>query len=83
EIRNAADVDVHIYRSMIGSLMYLTTSRPDIMFTVSACSRFQEIYNRRLSNSWQETYLMAMQKQTIVATFTIEAEYVAATHCCG
>nr|GEW47777.1 retrovirus-related Pol polyprotein from transposon TNT 1-94 [Tanacetum cinerariifolium] len=26
------DVDVHIYRSMIGSLMYLTLSRPDIMF---------------------------------------------------
>ncbi|GJV26849.1 putative reverse transcriptase, RNA-dependent DNA polymerase [Tanacetum coccineum] len=28
----AKDVDVHLYRSMIGSLMYLTTSRPDIMF---------------------------------------------------
>ncbi|GKF20504.1 putative ribonuclease H-like domain-containing protein [Tanacetum coccineum] len=26
------DVDVHVYRSMIGSLMYLTASRPDIMF---------------------------------------------------
>ncbi|GJX04867.1 putative ribonuclease H-like domain-containing protein [Tanacetum coccineum] len=29
--RDADDVDVHLYRSMIGSLMYLTTSRPDIM----------------------------------------------------
>ncbi|GJV10316.1 putative ribonuclease H-like domain-containing protein [Tanacetum coccineum] len=29
---DADDVDVHLYRSMIGSLMYLTTSRPDIMF---------------------------------------------------
>ncbi|GJV64072.1 putative ribonuclease H-like domain-containing protein [Tanacetum coccineum] len=29
---NAEDVDVHLYRSMIGSLMYLTSSRPDIMF---------------------------------------------------
>ncbi|GKB08788.1 putative ribonuclease H-like domain-containing protein [Tanacetum coccineum] len=28
----AADVDVHLYRSMIGSLMYLTASRPDIMY---------------------------------------------------
>ncbi|GJS77553.1 putative ribonuclease H-like domain-containing protein [Tanacetum coccineum] len=28
----ANDVDVHLYRSMIGSLMYLTASRPDIMF---------------------------------------------------
>ncbi|GKF97837.1 uncharacterized mitochondrial protein-like protein, partial [Tanacetum coccineum] len=25
-------VDIHLYRSMIGSLMYLTSSRPDIMF---------------------------------------------------
>nr|GEX34406.1 copia protein [Tanacetum cinerariifolium] len=30
-------------RSMIGSLMYLTASRPDIMFAVCACSRFQTI----------------------------------------
>ncbi|GJZ28293.1 ribonuclease H-like domain-containing protein [Tanacetum coccineum] len=30
----ADDVDVHLYRSMIGSLMYLTASRPDIMFAV-------------------------------------------------
>nr|GFA00083.1 putative ribonuclease H-like domain-containing protein [Tanacetum cinerariifolium] len=35
------DVDVHTYRSMIGSLMYLTSSRPDIMFVVCACARFQ------------------------------------------
>nr|GEW76447.1 ribonuclease H-like domain-containing protein [Tanacetum cinerariifolium] len=35
------DVDVHIYRSMIGSLMYLTSSRPDIMFAVCACILFQ------------------------------------------
>nr|GEV36214.1 hypothetical protein [Tanacetum cinerariifolium] len=35
------DVDVHIYRSMIGSLMYLTSSRPDIMFAVCACAHFQ------------------------------------------
>nr|GEV39800.1 hypothetical protein [Tanacetum cinerariifolium] len=35
------DVDVHIYRSMIGSLMYLTSSRPDIMFVVCACVHFQ------------------------------------------
>ncbi|GJW17622.1 ribonuclease H-like domain-containing protein [Tanacetum coccineum] len=35
------DVDVHLYRSMIGSLMYLTASRLDIMFAVCACSRFQ------------------------------------------
>ncbi|GJV92523.1 hypothetical protein Tco_1540336 [Tanacetum coccineum] len=35
------EVDVHMYRSMIGSLMYLTSSRPDIMFTVCASARYQ------------------------------------------
>ncbi|GJS04912.1 hypothetical protein Tco_0321420 [Tanacetum coccineum] len=35
------DVDVHLYRSMIGCLMYLTASRPDIMFAVCLCARFQ------------------------------------------
>ncbi|GJT07563.1 uncharacterized mitochondrial protein-like protein [Tanacetum coccineum] len=35
------EVDVHMYRSMIGSLMYLTSSRPDIMFAVCACARYQ------------------------------------------
>ncbi|GJW05907.1 putative ribonuclease H-like domain-containing protein [Tanacetum coccineum] len=38
---DADDIDVHLYRSMIGSLMCLTASRPDIMFAVSACARFQ------------------------------------------
>ncbi|GJW65418.1 putative ribonuclease H-like domain-containing protein [Tanacetum coccineum] len=35
------EVDVHLYRSMIGCLMYLTASRPDIMFAVCLCARFQ------------------------------------------
>nr|GEW35566.1 copia protein [Tanacetum cinerariifolium] len=39
--KDAADVDVHLYRSMIVSLMYLIASKLDIMFAVCACSRFQ------------------------------------------
>nr|GEV23938.1 retrovirus-related Pol polyprotein from transposon TNT 1-94 [Tanacetum cinerariifolium] len=35
------EVDVHMYRLMIGSVMYLTSLRPDIMFAVCACARYQ------------------------------------------
>ncbi|GKB13752.1 hypothetical protein Tco_0847675, partial [Tanacetum coccineum] len=35
------EVDVYMYRSMISSLMYLTSSRPDIMFAVCSCARYQ------------------------------------------
>nr|GEX53019.1 retrovirus-related Pol polyprotein from transposon TNT 1-94 [Tanacetum cinerariifolium] len=52
--KDGQEVDVHIYRSMIGSLMYLTSSRPDIMFTVCACARHQV--------SPKVTYLHAVKK---------------------
>jgi len=35
------DVDEKTYRGMIGSLLYLTSSRPDIMFSTCLCARFQ------------------------------------------
>ncbi|GKE52330.1 uncharacterized mitochondrial protein-like protein [Tanacetum coccineum] len=41
KVADGEDVDEHIYRSMIGSLMYLTSSRLDIMFDVCVCPRFQ------------------------------------------
>ncbi|GJZ03078.1 putative ribonuclease H-like domain-containing protein [Tanacetum coccineum] len=131
---DADDVDVHLYRSMIGSLMYLTASRPDIMFAVCACARFQVTpktshllaikrifrylkgkptlglwYSRdspfELVAYTDSDYAGATQdrksttggcqflgnrliswqckKQTVVATSTTEAEYVAAASCCG
>jgi hypothetical protein len=34
-------VDQKLYRSMIGSLLYVTASRPNIMFSVCMCTRFE------------------------------------------
>ncbi|KAJ9560995.1 hypothetical protein OSB04_006155 [Centaurea solstitialis] len=34
-------VDVTLYRGMIGSLLYLTASRPDIMYSTCLCARYQ------------------------------------------
>nr|GEX17438.1 putative reverse transcriptase, RNA-dependent DNA polymerase [Tanacetum cinerariifolium] len=131
---NVEDVDVHLYRLMIGSLMYLTSSRPDIMFVVCACARFQvkpkvlhlhaikrifrylkgqpklglwypkdspfnlEAYTNsdyagasldRKSTTGgcqflgSRLILWQCKKQTVVASSTTKAEYVAASNCYG
>ncbi|GJU09590.1 putative ribonuclease H-like domain-containing protein [Tanacetum coccineum] len=67
----ADNVDVHLYRSMIGSLMYLIASRPDITFVVCACARFQV------------TPKISHLHATIVANSTTEAEYIDAANCSG
>ncbi|GKB85437.1 putative ribonuclease H-like domain-containing protein [Tanacetum coccineum] len=72
------DVDEHLYRSMIGSLTYLTSSRPDIMFAVykkSTTGGCQFLGCRLIS--WQ------CKNHTVVANSNTEAEYIAASNCCG
>ncbi|GKD37593.1 putative ribonuclease H-like domain-containing protein [Tanacetum coccineum] len=56
---DSEDVDEHLYRSMIGSLMYLTSSRHDIMFAV-----YKEIHNRRLSVPKVQVDFIAIAKTT-------------------
>jgi len=46
-------VEEKLYRGMIGLLLYLTVSRPDIVFSVGLCARFQ-------SNP-KETHLKAVK----------------------
>nr|GEU59171.1 copia protein [Tanacetum cinerariifolium] len=58
----AADVDVHLYKSMIGSLMYLINFRPDIMFAVCACSRFQcKKQTKVVTSTTEAKYVAASQ----------------------
>ncbi|GKB15424.1 putative ribonuclease H-like domain-containing protein [Tanacetum coccineum] len=88
----AADVDVHLYRSMIGSLMCLIASRPDIMFADSPFdleaytdSDYAGSSLDRKSTTGGCQFLgrrlisWQCKKQTIVANSTTEAEYVAAS----
>ncbi|GJS50438.1 retrovirus-related pol polyprotein from transposon TNT 1-94 [Tanacetum coccineum] len=68
-------VDSTKYRGMIGSLLYLTASRPDIMFSVCLCARFQE--------APKTSHLEAFsKKQTALAISTTEAEYISAGKTC-
>jgi hypothetical protein len=127
-------VDQKVYRSMIGSLLYLCASRSDIMLSVCMCARFQagpkEVHLRavkrilrylvhtpkfglwypkgstfdligysnadwtgckidRKSTSGTCQFLgrslvsRASKKQNSVALSTVEAEYIAAGHCCA
>ncbi|CAA7034293.1 unnamed protein product [Microthlaspi erraticum] len=48
------DVDVKLYREMIGSLLYLTTSRPDLCFSIGVCACYQ--------TKPKQSHLQAMKK---------------------
>ncbi|GJU16839.1 putative ribonuclease H-like domain-containing protein [Tanacetum coccineum] len=70
-------VNVYLYRSMIGSLMYLIASRPDIMYAVSACSRHQVTPLTSNLNAVKKIFKylkgqpklgLCVKKQTLVAT---------------
>ncbi|GJW41364.1 hypothetical protein Tco_0067209 [Tanacetum coccineum] len=89
------EVDVHMYRSMIGSLMYLTSSRPDIIFcnvlhardTKSIQSDYAGASLDRKSTTGGCQFLgcrlisWQCKKQTVVVNSIREAEYVGASSC--
>ena len=61
--KQGINVDINLYRSMIGSLLYLTASRPDIMFNVYLCARFQSCS--------KESHLIAVKRIIIYPKGTI------------
>ncbi|GJW76943.1 putative ribonuclease H-like domain-containing protein [Tanacetum coccineum] len=90
------DVNVHLYRSMIGSLMYLSSSRPDIMFLDSPfileafsdsdyAGASLDRKSTRGGCQFLSSRLISWQckKQTVVANLTTEDEYIAASYCRG
>nr|GEX73933.1 hypothetical protein [Tanacetum cinerariifolium] len=95
---NGEDVDVHTYRLMIGSLMYLTSSRPDIMFAVYTCAASHLHAVKRIfryhkgkphlglwypKDSPFDLEAYSDSDYAVVATSSTEAEYVAAVTCCA
>ncbi|KAK4394744.1 Retrovirus-related Pol polyprotein from transposon TNT 1-94 [Sesamum angolense] len=62
-------VDGSMYRSLIGSLLYLTATRPDIMFATSLLSKFMQ--------SPSQVHYAAAKR--ILRYLRAEAEYIAAT----
>ncbi|KAJ9539032.1 hypothetical protein OSB04_031765 [Centaurea solstitialis] len=80
-------VDQKIYRSMIGSLLYLTATRPDIMFATYSDYGGCKLDRKSTSGSCQflgdKLVSWTSKKQNCVSTSTAEAEYVAAASCCS
>ncbi|GKB03126.1 hypothetical protein Tco_0831215 [Tanacetum coccineum] len=91
------DIDVHVYRSMIGSLMYLTASRPDIMFAMDSPFELEAFSDSDYGGAsldrkstigacqfhGRRLISLKCKKQTIVTNSTTKAEYVAAANCYG
>ncbi|GJU23308.1 retrovirus-related pol polyprotein from transposon TNT 1-94 [Tanacetum coccineum] len=87
-------VDLIHYRGMIGSLMYLTSSRLDLVFAVCMCARYQEkptkkyLYAvKRIFRYLKGTIDMGLcwssKKQKSTAISSTEAEYISLFGCCA
>nr|GEW35643.1 retrovirus-related Pol polyprotein from transposon TNT 1-94 [Tanacetum cinerariifolium] len=80
-------VDHTVYRSMIGSLMYVTSSRPDIMFATYADHAGCHLDRKSTSGSVQflgdKLVCWSSKKQNCVSISTAESEYVTVSSCCA
>ncbi|KAJ9546922.1 hypothetical protein OSB04_019465 [Centaurea solstitialis] len=92
-------VDQKVYRAIIGSLLYLMASRPDIMFATCVYSGFEltaftdsdhagcKLNRKSTSGACQflgdKLVSWSSRKQNCVSLSTAEAEYVAVACCCS
>ncbi|GJT08964.1 retrovirus-related pol polyprotein from transposon TNT 1-94 [Tanacetum coccineum] len=89
--------DQTTYRRMIGGLMYLTASRPDIAYATFVCARYQarptvkhlkEVkrifrYLRQSYNIGEKLVSWSLKKQDCTAMSTAGSEYVSLSACCA
>ncbi|GKE15442.1 putative ribonuclease H-like domain-containing protein [Tanacetum coccineum] len=78
----AEDVDVHLYRSMFGSLMYLTSSRPDIIY-LKGQPKLGLWYLKDSSFDLEAYTDSDYAGASLDRKSTTGAEYVATASCCG
>nr|GEZ08577.1 hypothetical protein [Tanacetum cinerariifolium] len=69
-------VDATLYRGMIGSLMYLTASRPNLSYVVCLCARYQ-------AKPTEKHLQVSSKKQKSTSISSTEAEYIALSGCCA
>nr|GFA52083.1 hypothetical protein [Tanacetum cinerariifolium] len=90
--QNGTPVDATKYRSMIGALMYLTSSRPDIVHATCLCARYQDKpAEKHLKESTsggaqflgEKLVTWSSKKQDYTALSTTEAVYVSLSACCA
>ncbi|GJT08859.1 retrovirus-related pol polyprotein from transposon TNT 1-94 [Tanacetum coccineum] len=76
---NGTPVDPTRYRGMVGSFMYLTASRPDLVFAVYMCARYQAKPTKKHLTVVKQT--LTMQKCTVISS--TEAECISLSGCCA
>lgn len=72
------DVEMSLFRSMIGSLLYLTASRPDIAHSVGICARYQAAPKESHLNLVKRTirYIQGTLNHGLLYTFDTNSNLV-------